>query len=754
MGPSVTLDQVPSRMESPSVRDKLRLSADVGPGRSSPINERSDSHSVRSQKSWDEVVGFREHRLSSNSSSRGSRPASGSRSRPTSDSRRADVPHSIESGTDTEGEREESERESGESVDAHSGEAKAKSELDLGEDNEGDVDSAPDSSKNIQVDNLDDLEESEVPVESTSVATFIAPALPPIRFSLTSADFSEMLKNVGGMPSLKALDQLAKLAEEGDGIPTTPLPTAALPLTPCSDATVTDDAIRPLPVPRSKTLRKLPPTGRSDGRPSIESTRAPPTAFGQSRRHDNEGSRGQSSNPPHHGWPSTSSASHTTASDSSGARQLTTESSDLVVRRLQEAYADATERGAQQLKLDKGFVEAILTAFEQRQKAFDQLKVKYDGAKRASQQYVDGLTVASTEYDQELKARRDAEAEVTRLRVLLSGQAVRLTTISGEVKRQELRQQMSQELNDNLDELEGNLSKLKVERDMTLAEVEELSASKSAPVHANGEVPAAKLSRSLTMRLDNIKTQYQHELVPLTRQRDTLNREILDLKATRDMFLEETTALNARNEELAQLSAQYARRMDSSNIPDAPPTYRHEHHPPPHERKSSSFDRNHTQRSEQAPGVQPSFSTSTASSTTLSDESSVAHSRNHRIPPDMGSPVSRPGKFKWKASKPRDPSSAAVVDHKPTGRIEHTFQQLSVLRLTRCDHCGDKMWGSQLRCTGKYGFRISGKSKLTTMSTWRLQYLRTCTMYQPRSTCLLESSTVKSRTPSKPRSSP
>jgi hypothetical protein len=202
------------------------------------------------------------------------------------------------------------------------------------------------------------------------------------------------------------------------------------------------------------------------------------------------------------------------------------------------------------------------------------------------------------------------------------------------------------------------------------------------------------------------------------------------------------------------LSAQYARRMDSSNIPDAPPTYRHEHHPPPHERKSSSFDRNHTQRSEQAPGVQPSFSTSTASSTTLSDESSVAHSRNHRIPPDMGSPVSRPGKFKWKASKPRDPSSAAVVDHKPTGRIEHTFQQLSVLRLTRCDHCGDKMWGSQLRCTGKYGFRISGKSKLTTMSTWRLQYLRTCTMYQPRSTCLLESSTVKSRTPSKPRSSP
>ena len=189
MGPSVTLDQVPSRKESPSVRDKLRLSADVGPGRSSPTYERSDGHSVRSKKSWDEVVGSREHRLSSNSSSRGSRPASGSRSRPTSDSRRADVPHSIESGTDTEGEREESEQQSDESVDAHSEEARAKSEeFDLGEDNEGEVDAAPGSSKNMQVDNLEDLEESEVPVESTSVATFIAPALPPIRFSLTSAD--------------------------------------------------------------------------------------------------------------------------------------------------------------------------------------------------------------------------------------------------------------------------------------------------------------------------------------------------------------------------------------------------------------------------------------------------------------------------------------------------------------------------------------------------------------------------------------
>lgn len=88
------------------------------------------------------------------------------------------------------------------------------------------------------------------------------------------------------------------------------------------------------------------------------------------------------------------------------------------------------------------------------------------------------MTVAQTEYDKELKARRDAEAEVTRLRVLLSSQAVRLKAMSGEAKKQEAKKQLSQEMSDSLSSLEQDLSKLKVERDMALAEVEELSASK------------------------------------------------------------------------------------------------------------------------------------------------------------------------------------------------------------------------------------------------------------------------------------
>ena len=62
--------------------------------------------------------------------------------------------------------------------------------------------------------------------------------------------------------------------------------------------------------------------------------------------------------------------------------------------------------------------------------------------------------------------------------MLLSGQAARLTALSGDSRRQEVRQQISKELNDSLSGLEQNLSRLKMERDVTLAEVEELSATK------------------------------------------------------------------------------------------------------------------------------------------------------------------------------------------------------------------------------------------------------------------------------------
>jgi len=95
---------------------------------------------------------------------------------------------------------------------------------------------------------------------------------------------------------------------------------------------------------------------------------------------------------------------------------------------------------------------------------------------RTSQQFIDGLSVAQGEYDLELAARRDAEAEITRLRVQLSGQAARLTALSAEGRRRDLWEQMSKDMNANLHNLERETAKIKTERDIALAEFEELSS--------------------------------------------------------------------------------------------------------------------------------------------------------------------------------------------------------------------------------------------------------------------------------------
>lgn len=327
--------------------------------------------------------------------------------------------------------------------------------------------------------------------------------------------------------------------------------------------------------------------------------------------------------------------------------------------------------------------------------------------------------MAQTEYDRELKARRDAEAEVTRLRALLSGQAARLTALSGDTKRQEVRQQMSKEINDNLTGLEREMSRLKAERDMTLAEMEELSATKrcdlpkqqllvnsmiSSSGKGEGEVASTTLGRSLTKRLDNIRSQYSRDLVPLQHQREQLHREIAELKAVRDVFLEETASLNARNEELAALSAQYSRRIDT--IPEMPFKNGDQGRP-------SNVDRPR-QGHLHGPSLAPSLSTSTSSSSTIYEDQ--GDNRYMKLPAGTGNEMQTPAKnkFKWPGSKVKDmvspPANAGVEFSKGKAHIEHNFQQLSVLRFTRCDQCGDKMWGSQLKCTGTWRLPLSKSS--------------------------------------------
>lgn len=195
------------------------------------------------------------------------------------------------------------------------------------------------------------------------------------------------------------------------------------------------------------------------------------------------------------------------------------------------------------------------------------------------------------------------------------------------------------------------------------------------------------------MRFDNIKTQYQHELIPLTEQREILVRELAELRASRDAFLEETTVLNQRNEELAQLNAQYQRRLEAATNPGPPK----EDNVLQERRDNNSFDRARS----------PPMLNASVSSTTLAATDESAETKFIKIskPDVQDTPQPVKARFiKWPGSKAAPKENVAMngVDQgKPKWRTEHIFQQVSVLRVARCDHCGDKMWGSQLRCTGK-----------------------------------------------------
>ena len=234
----------------------------------------------------------------------------------------------------------------------------------------------------------------------------------------------------------------------------------------------------------------------------------------------------------------------------------------------------------------------------------------------------------------------------------------------------------------------------------------------SSPTIADGEEGGASLTRGLSMRFDNIKVQYQHELIPLTERREALLREIAELKASRDAFLEETTVLNKRNEELAQLNAQYQRRVEAAPSADGAKDDNAGGGGGGgtggvlQERQTNSFDRARS----------PPMLNSSLSSTTLalSDESAettkvvkVPRASTEAEPAQQARP-----RFKWPGSRgaaaPKE--NVALVngagvgmgtDGKPKWRREHVFQQISVLRVARCDHCGDKMWGSQLKCTSE-----------------------------------------------------
>ena len=179
-------------------------------------------------------------------------------------------------------------------------------------------------------------------------------------------------------------------------------------------------------------------------------------------------------------------------------RQLSGESSSSIATRLgadgpfanfAELVSAGKHLGQYNIAMDMNLLLGVIAEVEDLRDVIGGLKNKYTGAKvsiaicgcfvngsqRTSQQYSEGLTVAGEEYDKELAHRRELEVEVKRLRAQVHSQTARLSVISGDERRQENMRRRSNDLAHSLTGLEKDISKLRAQRDISLAEVEELN---------------------------------------------------------------------------------------------------------------------------------------------------------------------------------------------------------------------------------------------------------------------------------------
>lgn len=174
--------------------------------------------------------------------------------------------------------------------------------------------------------------------------------------------------------------------------------------------------------------------------------------------------------------------------------------------------------------------------------------------------------MAREEYDREVQARRDAEFEMLQLKEKMREQAAKLGALDELQRKQELLQRRSNDLRSSVVVAERELSKIRVERDLTVAEFEELVSTSSGLRQMDPSDRAAapeRLSVALNTRLASVKEDYRSELEQMTLEKEALQREIEDLKQTKELFAEESASLNKQNVGLVDQTAEAARKLEA-----------------------------------------------------------------------------------------------------------------------------------------------------------------------------------------------
>ena len=342
-----------------------------------------------------------------------------------SPSHKVDVPHGIESGTDTsDGERElgTDERDQLPPLPPKEKEAKPRRRpLQLELDTKRPTSQATSGEVSFISSAGDaDSEDESSPVERVSRSTFIAPAHPPIRFSISATGFQELLTLVDPRKrsSLQGIEELVKLnqdaemrldasqsaaslspdvdATQDEGKRSSTPASAATPTTfgyasPADNSSVTtisapssqghDDSFVLLDSPdgaasdllqRQRSIRNAVPTST---RSSSELSHGAPTSDGRRVRLDSNSSHQIDASSPELG------AHITVTAPDSVPRSAKLDPSHAVIKRLQDALQDSARRSTTQITLDQEFVQAIIMMVEQRRDENVQMKGRLDHIK-------------------------------------------------------------------------------------------------------------------------------------------------------------------------------------------------------------------------------------------------------------------------------------------------------------------------------------------------------------------------------------
>ncbi|GAA98954.1 uncharacterized protein L969DRAFT_51314 [Mixia osmundae IAM 14324] len=363
--------------------------------------------------------------------------------------------------------------------------------------------------------------------------------------------------------------------------------------------------------------------------------------------------------------------------------------SDTLTRRVRESIRrsrGSMRTGSAEMSVDVTLVEMLLTELEATKEKMKELKANYGAIRRASRTAFEGFNLAQEEYNKEVSARREAQAQMSLLKEEMKSQAARLFKIDEEQKEREALQRQSRELRVDVESVERKLSSLQAEREIAVAEIEELQSDNDRL-----QLPQAKdrLASSLNERLDEVKNQHRTEVAELRLQRDILQREIAELGQTKTALAEQNNDLRARNMTLLEANTSAQRHLDQAQT-----TLRRLQ-----DQASTAQQQNGTITPKNRHILVPSISSVSSASTEMSRDGTMVVSSVQTIEPVTATAR----KFKWGKHKAGADSRSLPAGMRfnsiEVGR-QHTLQPTSILRPVKCEHCSDKMWGLQeLRCS-------------------------------------------------------